>query len=181
MTIGIKNIETILDNQYDLPHNTLVLAGCWQWKQISPSLIGSCSNGMHKVLADPVRELSASNNPSLVSMPDLSLTFSSQCFSWHHDVNTIFFLLSSVINSSQLSAVFFFSFILFKAFWYMLFWIFSRSSLKVWLRFSWESWIFSPLYLRTALTSFFSISFGPSSSLIGTPLSSQWLYFHPGL
>ncbi len=42
-------------------------------------------------------------------------------------------------------------------------------------------WIFSPLCLITHLTSFFAISFGPISNLIGTPFNSQWLNFHPGV
>lgn len=43
--------------QYDLPQNTLTLAGLLQWKQTSPSLIGACSNGTQSVLADPVNDV----------------------------------------------------------------------------------------------------------------------------
>ena len=64
-------------NQYDLPQKTLTLATFPQWKQFSPYLIASNSNGTQSVFAAPVNDvlLSVSNNPSFVSMPDLSLTF----------------------------------------------------------------------------------------------------------
>jgi hypothetical protein len=43
------------------------------------------------------------------------------------------------------------------------------------------SWNFFPSTLKTHFTSCLSISCGPIYNLTGTPLSSQWLYFHPGL
>lgn len=176
-----KSIKMRQMSQYDLPQKTLTLAGFWQWKHTSPSLIGSCSNGTHNVFAAPVKEFSSPKSPYLVSIPDLSLTFYSHSLYSHHGVKTTFFLFNSVMNSSQLMACFFLSLSLFNAFWYIFSWIFSKSSDKLWTKLFIDNWIFSPLYLNTHLTSFFSISFGPSSSLTGTPFNYQWLYFQPGL
>ena len=115
-TYKILKIQRIYTDQYDLPQNTLTLACFWQWKHTYSCRIGSYYSGTQSVLADPVKEFYASNNPYLVSIADLSLTFYSQCLSSHHGVKTTFFLFSSVMNSYQLLAIFFFSLSLLSAF-----------------------------------------------------------------
>lgn len=128
---------------------------------------------MQRVLAWPVRLLSPSAASSLVSIPDRSLTFSSHSLISHHGVRTTFLELRWVMNSCQLLACLDFSLNLWTARSYMFSWILSSKTKSSFSSPSHFNCSFYPLYLNTARTSRFSISFGPSSILIGTPFSSQ--------
>lgn len=181
MGMSIRTWWCCCMDQYDLPQYTLTLTSPPQWKHFNPSCKGSCSSGTHNVLAWPVNVLSPSIRASFVSMPDRYLTFSSHCFCSHHGVRTMFRLLRWVMNYSQLLACLILSLNLASARLYMFYWILSSSAVSSCSRWSHFSCILSPLYLTTHLTSLFSISFGPSYSLIGTPFTYQLLNFQPGL
>jgi hypothetical protein len=136
---------------------------------------------MHSVFAWPVRLFSPSAASSLVYNPDRSLTLSSHPLISHHGVNTTFLEFRWVINYCQFVACLTFSLNLATARSYIFYCIFSRRTVSSFYNYIHLICSFSPLYLNTTRTYWFSISLGPNSILIGTPFNSQWLNFHPGL
>ena len=148
-------------DQYDLPQYTLTLACYPQWKHLSSAPKGSKDKGMQSVLACPVR-LCYPSASYFVSTPDLTFTFYSHYLISHQGVNTTFLELSWVINSCQLLAFLALSLNLWSALSYMLYWILSKRTVSSFSKASHLICSLSPLYLKTARTYLFSISFGPS-------------------
>ena len=169
-------------NQYDLPQSAVTSALSSQAKHLLPSLSGSYSNGIHRVLAEPVNWASSSFSIALRdSSLDLSFTFFSHDYLLHHGARHTFLTANASMKSFQLSTFFLWVFRAWRALLYISWWISSRIYLITACILSWLIYDFSPVFLLQHLTSFFLKSFAPSSSLIGTPLSSQCANLNPGL
>mmetsp|Transcript_26390 Transcript_26390/g.77502 ORF Transcript_26390/g.77502 Transcript_26390/m.77502 type:complete len:228 (+) Transcript_26390:296-979(+) len=140
---------------------------------------------MQRVLAATEVEVRASSPSAPASLRDssllMSLTFSSHSVSSHQGVSTIILLLSAGTKSSHLvtrlmhesrTAV-------------------ARSSISCCISTSARevfcrsvargTFSLAPVSRRTSVTCFLARSLWPTSMRRGTPLSSQWEYFHPGV
>lgn len=93
----------------------------------------------------------------------------------------MFFSFNACINSFQLLACFKWLSRAYFALSNMSLCILFKTVAIYSLSFSWFNWNFSPLWRMATLTSPFSISFDPISSLIGVPLTSQFANLNPGL
>ena len=140
-------------------------------KHFCPGNRGGCTNGMQSVFAAP-----PSDSPCVRFLTSSSLSFVS-----HHGVSTIFLSSSASTNPSQEVTVTTLSLRRFVARASMSACISSHIALARFGRSTSITVSLAPVSRRTTTQWPASMSRGPNSTRRGTPLSSQWLYFQPGV
>ena len=140
-------------------------------KHLVPASSAGCSNGIHSVFAAPPVD----------SAVDFFLTSSSLSLVLHHGVMMSFLASKASMKPSQDVRETMFSSRIFLARSNMSFWICSHNSEHRLVKSSILTVSFSRVS-RLAITHVpVSKSRAPNSTRIGTPFSSQWLYFQPGV
>ena len=139
-------------------------------KHIVPAGISGWSKGMHRVLA-----------PAAPGAALSCFTFSSTSTSSHHGASTIFLALSAGTKSSHLVTRTIDSSNCFRARASMSVCIAARAPCTAGARSPHFTKSFFPVSRRATTQCPATRSLGPSSMRSGTPFSSQWLYFHPGV